>query len=48
VAREVADLMASELGWSNDEAAEQADAYVALVEAERDAPGLRATGEVPA
>jgi hypothetical protein len=48
VAREVADLMAPELGWSSDEAAEQADAYVALVDAERDAPELRASGEVPA
>ncbi len=48
VARDVADLMAPELGWSSDEAATQAEAYVALVTAERDAPGLLPTGEVPA
>ena len=38
--RDVAALMAPELGWSPEEAASQADAYVALVAAERDAPGL--------
>ena len=47
VAAEVADLMAAELGWSADEAARQAAAYVELVAAERAAPGLPATGEVP-
>jgi hypothetical protein len=40
--------MAPELGWSPEEAASQADAYVALVAAERDAPGLLTAGEVPA
>ncbi len=48
VAADVAALMAPELGWSTEETTEQADAYVALVTAERDAPGLLATGEVPA
>ena len=47
-AGDVAALMAPELGWSPEEAASQADAYVALVAAERDAPGLLAAGEVPA
>jgi glycerol-3-phosphate dehydrogenase len=39
----VATLLAPELGWSADEAAAQAAAYVALVDAERTAPGLPAT-----
>ena len=47
-AGDVAALMAPELGWSPEEAASQADAYVALVAAERDAPGLLTAGEVPA
>ena len=48
-AGDVAALMAPELGWSAEEAASQADAYVALVAAERDAPGLlEPRVEVPA
>jgi glycerol-3-phosphate dehydrogenase len=47
VAADVAALMAPLLGWSTDETARQADAYVALVHAERDAPSVRAPGEVP-
>jgi len=39
-AHDVADLIAPDLGWSPEEARRQADAYVALVEAERTAPGL--------
>jgi glycerol-3-phosphate dehydrogenase len=45
-AADVAALMAAELGWSADETAAQISAYVALVDAERDAPGRPAT-EVP-
>jgi glycerol-3-phosphate dehydrogenase len=40
VAAEVAALIAPDLGWSEAEAARQAEAYEALVAAERDAPGL--------
>jgi glycerol-3-phosphate dehydrogenase len=47
-AGDVAALIAPELGWSPDEAADQAAAYVALVTAERDAPSLPVPGEVPA
>ena len=36
----VAALIGEDLGWSSDEQTEQAAAYVALVEAERTAPGL--------
>ena len=42
-AEDVARLLAAELGWSDAEAAHQAAAYVALVDAERDAPQLPAT-----
>jgi len=47
VATAVAELMAPELGWSADEMARQAAAYEALVVAERTAPGLPVTGDVP-
>jgi glycerol-3-phosphate dehydrogenase len=40
VAADVAALLAADLGWSKTEAARQAAAYVALVEAERAAPEL--------
>jgi glycerol-3-phosphate dehydrogenase len=40
VATDVASLLAAELGWTKTEAARQAAAYVALVDAERAAPGL--------
>jgi glycerol-3-phosphate dehydrogenase len=43
----VAELLATELGWSDDESARQVAAYVALVDAERDAPGLPRTGPLP-
>ena len=43
----VAALLAPELGWSDAEAARQAAAYAALVEAERAAPGLPATPSIP-
>ena len=46
-AADVADLLAAELGWSKAEASRQAAAYVALVVAERDAPGLPVTGPAP-
>src|SRR3546814_1925377 len=39
-ASEVARLIAGDLGWSTEESQHQADASVALVEAERAAPGL--------
>jgi glycerol-3-phosphate dehydrogenase len=42
-AADVAALMAAELGWSAEETARQVAAYVALVDAERAAPGLPAT-----
>jgi glycerol-3-phosphate dehydrogenase len=42
-AASVAELMAPDLGWSAEEAERQADAYVALVEAERAAPSLPQT-----
>jgi glycerol-3-phosphate dehydrogenase len=44
VAADVAALIAPELGWTKAEATRQAKAYVALVEAERSAPGLPVTG----
>src|SRR3546814_463314 len=47
-ASEVARLIAGDLGWSTEESQHQADAYVALVEAERAAPGLPSTTPVPA
>ncbi|MEQ1786569.1 MAG: glycerol-3-phosphate dehydrogenase/oxidase [Acidimicrobiales bacterium] len=47
-APDVASLLGAELGWSSAEAAAQADAYRALVAAERAAPGLPTAGEVPA
>jgi glycerol-3-phosphate dehydrogenase len=47
-AGDVADLLAGELGWSKAEAGRQAAAYVALVAAEREAPGLPVTGPLPA
>jgi glycerol-3-phosphate dehydrogenase len=46
-AADVAALLAPELGWSKAEATRQAAAYVALVTAERDAPGLPVTGPLP-
>jgi glycerol-3-phosphate dehydrogenase len=42
----VAALIGPELGWSAEEQARQADAYVALVEAERAGPGLPLTTPV--
>jgi glycerol-3-phosphate dehydrogenase len=39
----VAALLGTELGWSADEVARQAAAYVALIDAERVAPGLPRT-----
>ena len=42
----VAALMAAELGWSPEEAERQVAAYVALITAERDAPGLPSTSTV--
>ena len=42
-AAEVAHLVAGDLGWSDEEAQRQADAYVASVAAERAAPGLPET-----
>ena len=46
-AHEVATLLAPELGWAAPEAEAQAAAYRQLVEAERTAPGLPVTGEIP-
>jgi glycerol-3-phosphate dehydrogenase len=43
----VAELMAGELGWSSEEIARQAATYVELVAAERAAPRLAASAEVP-
>jgi len=43
----VATLVGPELGWSTDEQARQADAYVALIDAERVAPGLPETHLAP-
>jgi glycerol-3-phosphate dehydrogenase len=43
----VASLVAGDLGWSPDEQARQVAAYVALIEAERAAPGLPLTDLVP-
>jgi glycerol-3-phosphate dehydrogenase len=48
VAEDVAALLAPELGWTADETAHQAAAYVGLVTAERDAPALPSVGEVRA
>jgi glycerol-3-phosphate dehydrogenase len=42
----VAELLAAELGWSADETERQAAAYVALIDAERAAPGLAASPAV--
>jgi glycerol-3-phosphate dehydrogenase len=47
-ATDVAALMAPELGWTAEEAAAQVEAYVALVDAERDAPALAAGDEISA
>ena len=47
VADDVALLVAPELGWSTDDAAQQAAAYVALVTAERTAPGLPPSRSIP-
>jgi glycerol-3-phosphate dehydrogenase len=47
-ARGVGELLAAELGWSPEETNRQVAAYVALVEAERAAPGLAATVGGPA
>ena len=44
----VAALLAAELGWSAEETDRQVAAYVALVDAERAAPGLPATVDGPA
>ena len=46
--RVVAGLLAAELGWSAEETDRQVAAYVALVDAERAAPGLPATVDGPA
>jgi glycerol-3-phosphate dehydrogenase len=46
-AADVAALLAGELGWSAEEAARQAAAYGALVDAERAAPGLPPTETLP-
>ncbi len=46
-AADVAALLAAELGWSAGETDAQAAAYVELVTAERTAPGLPPTGELP-
>jgi glycerol-3-phosphate dehydrogenase len=46
-ARAVASLIANELGWSETQADQQVKAYLALVDAERDAPALPETGLVP-
>jgi glycerol-3-phosphate dehydrogenase len=43
-ARDVAALLQQELGWSDTERQRQVDAYVALIDAERTAPGLPVTG----
>jgi glycerol-3-phosphate dehydrogenase len=43
-APEVAALLGAELGWTRAQIAKEAKAYVALVDAERAAPGLPATG----
>jgi hypothetical protein len=45
-AAEVAALIGPELGWSVEEQGRQAGAYVALVAAERAAPGLPQTDPV--
>ena len=42
-ARDVADILGAELGWTADEAARQVASYRALIEAERAAPGLAET-----
>jgi glycerol-3-phosphate dehydrogenase len=47
VATSVARLIADDLGWSAEEVARQAAAYVALVDAERAAPSLPQTDLVP-
>lgn len=47
VAYDVAALLAAELGWSAAEAERQAADYVELITAERQAPGLPATGDLP-
>ena len=44
----VGELLASELGWNAEETDRQVAAYVALVDAERDAPGLSAALDGPA
>ena len=46
-ATDVAALLATELGWTAEETERQAAAYVELITAERSAPGLPATGELP-
>jgi len=46
-AGDVAALLAPELGWSAEDTAQQVAAYVALVTAERTAPGLPTTGPIP-
>ena len=43
----VAELIAGELGWSSEDATRHAADYVELVAAERAAPRLPATGDVP-
>lgn len=43
-AADVAALMAAELGWSDAETERQVEAYVALIAAERAAPGLASPG----
>jgi len=45
VAPAVAELLADELGWTPEETERQVNAYVALIEAERAAPGLSPTAD---
>jgi glycerol-3-phosphate dehydrogenase len=46
-AEAVGDLLAAELGWNGEETARQVASYLALVAAEREAPGLPASAPVP-
>jgi glycerol-3-phosphate dehydrogenase len=46
-AAEVAGLLGAELGWSPEQVAQEAAAYVALVDAERAAPGLPPSEPLP-
>jgi glycerol-3-phosphate dehydrogenase len=46
-AEAVGDLLAAELGWSGEETAREVASYLALIAAEREAPGLPASAPVP-